>query len=134
MAHFAVLDDNNLVTAINVIADSDCLDGEGNESEAVGIAFCVSLFGAGTYKQTSYNQKIRKHYAEIGGKYDASADEFLRIQPFPSWTLDGSNDWQPPIAKPAGLGYWGWDEAVYNADSASPKTEGWVINGVTLQE
>tara|TARA_R110002012_G_scaffold321723_1_gene550943 strand:+ start:1011 stop:1415 length:405 start_codon:yes stop_codon:yes gene_type:complete len=134
MAHFAVLNESNEVEAINVIADSDCLDGDGNESEAVGIAFCVSLFGAGNYKQTSYNERIRKHYAEVGGKYDASADEFVRPQPFPSWTLDDNNDWQPPIAKPVGLGYWGWSEQAYIVDTATPKTEGWVINGITLQE
>ena len=52
MAHFAQLDDSNVVLAINVIADADCLDGE-TESEAVGIAFCKSLWGADTiWKQT----------------------------------------------------------------------------------
>ena len=43
MAHFAQLNDNNEVIAVNVIADADCLDGDNNESEAVGIAFCQTL-------------------------------------------------------------------------------------------
>ena len=79
MAHFATLNGSNVVTAVNVIGDSDCLDGDGNESEAVGIAFCVSLWGAGTYKQTSYNNNIRKQYAEVGGSYDASKNKFLSL-------------------------------------------------------
>ena len=56
MAHFAQLNKINEVVTVNVIADSDCQDSEGNESEAVGIAFCQSLWGADTtWKQTSYN-------------------------------------------------------------------------------
>ena len=43
MAHFAVIDGSNVVTNVNVIADADCLDGDDNESEAVGIAFCETL-------------------------------------------------------------------------------------------
>ena len=61
MAHFAQLNDSNVVLAVNVIADADCLDGDDNESEAVGIAFCKSLWGSDTtWKQTSYNNRIRK--------------------------------------------------------------------------
>ena len=57
MAHFAQLDDSNVVLAVNVIADADCLDGE-TESEAVGVAFCKSLWGADTiWKQTSYKTR-----------------------------------------------------------------------------
>jgi len=134
MAHFAILNGSNVVTAINVIADADCLDSESNESEAVGIAFCVSLWGAGTYKQTSYNNNVRKQYAEVGGVYDATADEFVLVQPHPSWALDSDNDWQAPISKPVGLGAWGWDESVYDGDSATPKTLGWTLNAITSLE
>ena len=75
MAHFAQLNDSNTVLTINVIADADCLDGDGNESEAVGVSFCEGLFGVGTYKQTSYNTYANKHFDadgnEDGGTYRA---------------------------------------------------------------
>ena len=128
MAHFAVLDESNVVTAVYVLGDDDCKDGDGNESEAVGITFCVSLWGAGTYKQTSYNHNKRKQYAAVGGTYDASADEFVASQPLgcASWTLDSDNDWQPPHACPAPHATeqrsYTWDENAYQADNAT----GWV--------
>tara|TARA_R110002167_G_scaffold160748_1_gene356885 strand:- start:2584 stop:2976 length:393 start_codon:yes stop_codon:yes gene_type:complete len=124
MAHFAVIDGSNLVTAVHVVADADCLDGDGNESEAVGIAFCESLWGVGTYKQTSYNNNFKKQFARIGDSYDASANEFVRPKPHASWTLDGSNDWEAPLSKPS-VTYpieIHWDETAYQADNAT----GWV--------
>ena len=119
MAHFAVLDGSNNVTAVNVIADADCLDGE-SESEAVGIAFCEALWGAGTYKQTSYNGNIRKQYAMVGGTYDPVRDEYVDIKDFASWTLNATNDWIAPLVKPEGNYY--WDEDAYQVDN----TTGWV--------
>ena len=130
MAHFAVIDGSNVVTNVNVIADADCLDGDGNESEAVGIAFCETLWGVGTYKQTSYNHRIRKQYAMVGGTYDTSADEFVNPQPWASWTLNSDNDWEAPITKPSGLGDWGWDETLYQSDN----TKGWTLNSIEIQE
>ena len=123
MAHFAVLDGSNIVTTINVIADADCLDGDGNESEAVGIAFCESLWGVGTYKQTSYNNNIRKQFARVGDSYDASANEFVRPKPHASWTLDDDTCyWEAPMAYPDDGEAYTWDEDVYQADN----TKGWV--------
>jgi len=75
MAHFAQLDENNIVTQVIVVNNSELLDESGNESEAKGIAFCQSLFG-GNWKQTSYNANFRKNYAGIGYTYDPVADEF----------------------------------------------------------
>ena len=128
MAHFAVLDESNIVTSINVIADSDCLDGE-SESEAVGIAFCVSLFGANTYKQTSYNNNIRKQYAQVGDTYDVVKDKYIRPTPFASWTLNADDDWEAPLAIPTATESknYTWDESVYQADNAT----GWVESDVT---
>ena len=126
MAHFAQLNDSNVVLAVNVIADADCLDDDNNESEAVGIAFCKSLWGSDTiWKQTSYNNRIRKQLAEPGGTYDATADEFVSVKPFASWVLDSNNDWQAPISKPsipAGKTAI-WDESAYQADNST----GWVL-------
>lgn len=64
MAHYAQLDENSTVLTVVVIADSDTLDGDGNESEAVGIAFCKSLWGSDTnWKKTSYNTRANVHLA-----------------------------------------------------------------------
>jgi|TARA_B110000858_G_scaffold104338_1_gene119457 hypothetical protein len=137
MAHFAKLNSSGVVIDVLVIADSDCLDADNNESEVVGIAFCKSLFGDDTiWKQTSYNHNMRKQYACIGGAYDASANEFVCIQPAASWTLDSDNDWQPPIALPSDAGeivnaagiseeqkVYDWDEDAYQADNST----GWVL-------
>ena len=137
MAHFAQLNDSNVVLAVNVIADADCLDDDNNESEAVGISFCKSLWGSDTtWKQTSYNNRIRKQLAVPGGTYDATADEFVSIKPFASWVLDSDNDWQAPISKPSipeGKTV-NWDESAYQADNST----GWVltdrVNGVGLED
>tara|TARA_R110000765_G_scaffold233804_1_gene336899 strand:- start:230 stop:619 length:390 start_codon:yes stop_codon:yes gene_type:complete len=121
MAHFAVLDGSNVVTAVHVVADADCLDGDGNESEAVGIAFCEALWGAGTYKQTSYNHNMRKQYGFVGTTYDASADAFISPKPYPSWTLDSDNDWEAPLSKPSATYPMVavWNESAYQADNAT---------------
>ena len=65
MAHFAQLNDDNIVTQVIVVANQDTADKDGVENEAIGAAFCNNLLG-GTWKQTSYNAKIRKNYAGIG--------------------------------------------------------------------
>ena len=112
MAHFAQLNDNNEVIAVNVIADADCLDGDNNESEAVGIAFCQSLWGADTtWKQTSYNSTIRKNFAGIGSTYDASKDAFINPKPYNSWVLDETTcKWKAPTDEPDDGKDYMWDE------------------------
>ena len=105
MAHMAELDENNIVLRVIVVSDSDMFDNENQvESEEVGIAFCKKLFGESTtWIQTSYNNNIRKQYCGIGFVYDSNKDIFISPQPFPSWTLDSNDDWQPPIARPENL-------------------------------
>lgn len=77
MAHFAQLDENNLVTQVIVVNNDELMD-NGVESEAKGIAFCQSLFGADTrWVQTSYNAKFRGVYAGIGFTYDAEKNVFV---------------------------------------------------------
>lgn len=120
MAHFAELDSNNVVLRVIVVGNDDCKDAAGNESEAVGAAFCTRLLG-GRWIQTSYNHNIRKQYAGIGFTYDADADVFVAPQPFPSWSLDENHDWQPPVPRPAGKDAYFWSEddlAWVKADSA----------------
>ena len=132
MAHFAELDENNIVLRVVVIANEDCEDGEGNESESVGVSFCQTLFGEDTtWKQTSYNNNIRKNYAHPGMKYYSEHDFFADAEGTgDSWTLNTTTgQWEPPIPSPEPteeVSYWVWDEDVYNADTASPKTQGWI--------
>lgn len=113
MAHFAQLDASNLVQQVIVLNNSDCEDEDGNESEAVGIAFCQSLFGSDTlWKQTSYNGNFRCRYASVGDRYDTDLDAFIRPQPYPSWTLNTSTaDWDPPTPDPSDENtLYAWDE------------------------
>jgi hypothetical protein len=109
MAHFAELDESNIVTQVIAVNNDELLD-NGVESEAKGVAFCQSLFG-GNWVQTSYNNNIRKQYASTGYTYDSVNDVFVSPSPFPSWTLNGNFDWQAPIAKPVEEGkFFIWDE------------------------
>lgn len=110
MAHFAELDKNNTVLRVVVINNNDCLDENGNESEAVGVEFCQKLLG-GTWKQTSYNSNIRKNYAGPGYTYNSNLDAFISPQPFPSWTLDTETArWAPPTPMPTDGKLYLWNE------------------------
>jgi hypothetical protein len=104
MAHYAWLDENNLVVNVTVgVDESELIDGLDTEtfySQATGY----------NIKRTSYNNRIRKQFAGVGYKYDNVADVFIQPQPFPSWTIDNNFDWQPPTQRPEGIG-WAWDES-----------------------
>jgi hypothetical protein len=76
MAHFAKIE-NGIVREVLVIGNGDCLDENGNESEAVGQAFIAACGIAGEWKQTSYNNNFRAKYAGIGDTYDAVNDVFV---------------------------------------------------------
>ena len=65
MAHFAELDENNVVLKVIVVHNNELLDDEGQENEAKGIEFCNSLFGHTNWVQTSYNNNMRKQFAEL---------------------------------------------------------------------
>ena len=106
MAHFTQINSESIVTNVIVVGNEDCLDSDGNESEAVGVAFCQSLLGADTnWVQTSFNNNIRFRYAGIGMKYDSTNDVFYPQSPYPSWTLNTSTwEWDPPVAFPDDAG------------------------------
>ena len=133
MAHFAQLDENNVVTQVIVVSNDDCTDSNGTETESIGVAFCQKLLGADTnWKQTSYNDSMRVRYAAIGYSYNASLDAFVPPQPYDSWTLDsGTADWVSPLGAAPALtddqiaanSYYSWDESAYQADN----TTGWVL-------
>lgn len=107
MAHFAQIDENNIVTQVIVVGNEDCKTKKGKESEVVGIAFCRNLLGADTkWVQTSYNANIRFRYASIGMKYDSTNDVFYSQSPYASWTLNTSTwEWEAPVDMPDDEGY-----------------------------
>ena len=145
MAHFAELEsktdptgftsDTHLVVKRVVVVGNDIPANGGtlgdNDMHADGETWCVNFFGGGTWKQTSYNDNFRKKYAGIGHVYNASKNKFLAPQPYASWSLDSSDDWQAPITYPSVVDdgertpSWfyeiKWNETKYNADN----NKGW---------
>jgi hypothetical protein len=117
MAHFAQLNEENLVTQVIVVSNQDTADQDGVENEAIGIAFCTNLLG-GTWKQTSYNGNIRKNYAGVGYKYDATLDAFIPPQPYASWLLDEDKaQWKAPVDYPTDEGKYTWNEETLTWDA-----------------
>ena len=94
MAHYAFLDNNNVVTQVIVGVDETEL------SEGLDPETWYGNFRNQTCVRTSYNGNIRKQYAGIGYKYDAVNDVVICPQPYGSWTLDENFDWQPPTPMP----------------------------------
>ena len=121
MAHFAQLDENNIVLQVVSIENSEIVDEQNVEQESLGVAFCQTLFGSDTqWKQTSYNRNFRKNYAGIGFKYDSARDAFIAPQPFPSWVLNESDcSWRSPVDLPSD-----YDEVIYNWDEDN---QAWVL-------
>jgi hypothetical protein len=93
MAHFAELDDNNIVLRVIVVSDDDCDRKPFPESCLIGSALLNKFFG-GKWKQT----------------YDESNDVFIHIKPYPSWSLNENFDWQAPVPCPSGDKLYYWSE------------------------
>ena len=119
MAHFAQIGYNNKILRVSVVRNEDILDGNGNESEEVGIQFLKSVHGHLTnWLQTSYNNNFRCRYAGIGMVYNNQYDVFLLPQPYPSWTLNTETyEWDPLVPEPElteeqrdGGSYYEWNE------------------------
>lgn len=105
MAHYAFLDDSNIVTEVIVgIDETELIEGLTPEE-------WYGNFRGQRCVRTSYNGNIRKNYAGIGMIYDSIRDAFYVPQPYPSWTLNENTCiWEPPTPYPTdGLTYW-WDE------------------------
>ena len=136
MAHFAQLDDNNIVTGVFVVNNDVITDENGDEQESLGQTFFQNHHGdTKTYKKCSYNtmrnkywddmangvegdqsKKLRGNYPSIGYTYDPTADVFYEPKPFPSWVLDTTTyNLKAPTDQPAGNPSdtfdWGWDES-----------------------
>ena len=103
MAHYAFLDENNIVTeVIPGIDETELIEGLDTET-------WHGNFRGQTCKRTSYNHNIRKQFAGIGYTYDQVNDIFIAPQPYPSWSLDENFDWQAPTPMPTESD-WYWSE------------------------
>ena len=118
MAHFAKLDENNIVVFVTVGRQED----DGKEAE-------LTARTGDVYKQTSYNTRggvhytdgvpsadqskaLRKNYAGLGYTYDAGRDAFIPPKPFASWVLNETTClWDAPVAYPTDGKRYTWDEA-----------------------
>lgn len=115
MAHFAQLDENNIVSQVIVI-NNDVIENKSfPQSEQIGIDFCKSLFGNETnWAQTSYNASFRYNYAGIGFTFNNTASPdgaFIPPQPFPSWLLNTTTyQWEAPAPYPNDGNRYYWDE------------------------
>lgn len=119
MAHYAFIDDNNIVVEVIVgVEETELIEGLDPET-------WYGNFRGQVCKRTSYNTfgnihktggtPFRKNYAGIGFTYDAQRDAFIAPQTFPSWVLDEETcQWEAPVAKPAfdpeDPKYYTWDE------------------------
>lgn len=112
MAHFAQLDENNLVINVVVVNNQTIDNLPFPESEPVGVAFLQELNGVDTkWAQTSYNNNFRFRYAGIGYSYDPTLDAFIPAKPFPSWHMDATiANWVAPIPYPEDGKRYNWDE------------------------
>jgi hypothetical protein len=116
MAHFAKLDENNIVTEVVVVNNDILLEVDGTESENKGKVFLNSVFGTSNWVKTSYNANFRKQFAGVGCTYDFDNNVFISPKPFESWTLDENFNWQPPVNIPSdfnGINYL-WNEKNQN--------------------
>lgn len=115
MAHFAELDENDIVLRVIVVSNEVCPD-PAPDNEQQGVDFLKNIGLGDRWKQTSYHGTFRKQYAGIGYKYDAMSDVFIAPQPYPSWLLNDNFDWVAPVAYPSDGARYEWEE----------ETESWV--------
>lgn len=95
MAHYAFLDQNNIVTEVIVgVDETELIEGLTPEE-------WYADFKGQACVRTSYNANIRKNYAGIGSSYNVELDAFIPPAPYPSWILDEETcQWQAPVSMP----------------------------------
>jgi hypothetical protein len=105
MAHYAFLDENNIVTEVIVgIDETELIEGKDPET-------WYGEFRGQVCKRTSYNGNYRKNYAGIGYKYDEELDAFILPKPYESWILNEETCvWNSPVDYPEGDGMYSWNE------------------------
>jgi hypothetical protein len=120
MAYFAKLGTGNIVEQVISINNAVITDSNGIEQEQLGVDFINKLYNTrDVWKQTSYNNNIRKNYAGIGFHYDQARDAFIAPKPFNSWILNEDTcRWEAPVAMPTteleDNQYYSWNESIIN--------------------
>ena len=118
MAHYAFLDENNIVTEVIVGIDETEL------IEDLSPEIWYGNFRNQTCIRTSYNGNIRKNYAGIGYSYDSELDAFIPPKPFNSWLLNEETcQWEPPVAYPSDVpegSFYVWNEDIVNWELIEP--------------
>ena len=125
MAHFAEINEENIVTQVIVVHNNELLIGE-EESEEKGVDFCESLFGHRNWVQTSYNGNIRYNYAGIGYTWDPDNNAFYEPQPFPSWSLNEDFKWEAPVPYPEDAS----EDKIYSWDEENQE---WKVTELTIE-
>jgi len=112
MAHFAKLGIGNKIIKVAVVSNDIAI------TEQAGIDFLNNLYGSrDVWKQTSYNENIRKNYASIGYTYDEDRDAFISPKPYASWILNEETcRWETPVAKPDDEERYEWNETTTTWD------------------
>jgi hypothetical protein len=114
MAHFAKLGVGNIVEQVIVVSNDVAT------TEQAGVDFINKLYNTrDVWKQTSYNNNIRKNYAGIGYHYDQARDAFIAPKLFNSWILNEDTcRWEAPVAMPTteleDNQYYSWNESIIN--------------------
>jgi hypothetical protein len=120
MAYFAKLGTGNIVETVISINNAVITDANGVEQEQLGNDFINKLYNTrDVWKQTSYNNNIRKNYASVGYTYDQTRDAFIAPKPFNSWILNEDTClWEAPVAMPTTTleenQYYFWNESILN--------------------
>ena len=112
MAHFAKLGIGNIILTVEVVSNDIAL------TEQAGVDFLNNLHGSrDVWKQTSYNNNIRKNFAGVGYTYDQTRDAFIPKKPFNSWILNETTClWEAPIALPDTENRYNWNEETQQWD------------------
>ena len=107
MAHFAKLGTGNIIEQVIVVSNDIAT------TEQAGSDFINKLYNTrDVWKQTSYNNNIRKNFAGIGYQYDQTRDAFIPIKPFNSWILNETTcTWEAPVAYPDDGQNYDWNES-----------------------
>jgi hypothetical protein len=118
MAYFAKLGTGNIVENVISINNAVITDSNGVEQEQLGVDFINKLYNTrDVWKQTSYNNNIRKNFAGIGYQYDQTRDAFIAPKPFNSWILNEDTClWNAPVARPEDDNRYNWNESTLTWD------------------
>ena len=120
MAHFAKIDENNIVTKV-IVASQETIDTQ----DGTWIQTSYNTYGGKHYNPETQEEDsgtpLRKNFAGIGYTYDSEKNAFIPPQPYPSWTLDETTClWEAPVSYPT-------DDKMYNWDEENQQWKVWTI-------